>query len=125
MRCLGRAIAKKATVALLLLLGGFSFAGITDYVATFSTPGPDRYADGTVVADGECYALVWSPKGSTFAGFSADGTTVSSADCVVLAAPLAVNYVERALEALPDSPEVKRTKERVDAELKKGLSPDK
>lgn len=103
----------------------FSFAGITDYVATFSTPGPDRYADGTVVADGECYALVWSPKGSTFAGFSADGTTVSSADRVVLAAPLAVNYVERALEALPDSPEVKRTKERVDAELKKGLSPDK
>lgn len=85
MRCLGRAIAKKATVALLLLWGGFSFAGITDYVATFSTPGPDRYADGTVVADGECYAL----------------------------------------EALPDSPEVKRTKERVDAELKKGLSPDK
>ena len=78
MRCLGRAIAKKATVALLLLWGGFSFAGITDYVATFSTPGPDRYADGTVVADGECYALVWSPKGSTFAGFSADGTTVSS-----------------------------------------------
>ena len=91
MRCLGRAIAKKTTVALLLLWGGFSFAGITDYVATFSTPGPDRYADGTVVADGECYALVWSPKGSTFAGFSADGTTVSSADRVVLAAPLAVN----------------------------------
>lgn len=91
MRCLGRAIAKNATVALLLLWAGFSFAGITDYVATFSTPGLDRYADGTIVADGECYALVWSPKGSVFAGFNADGTPISSGDRVVLAAPLAKN----------------------------------
>ena len=84
-------LVKEATVALLLLWGGFSFASITDYVATFSTPGPDRYADGTVVADGECYALVWSPKGSVFAGFNADGTTISANDRVVLAAPLAKN----------------------------------
>ncbi len=86
-----RTLAKKATVALLLLWAGFSFAGITDYVATFSTPGLDRYADGTIVADGECYALVWSPKGSVFAGFNADGTPISSGDRVVLAAPLAKN----------------------------------
>ena len=84
-------LVKEATVALLLLWGGFSFASITDYVATFSTPGPDRYADGTVVADGECYALVWSPKGSVFAGFNADGTAISANDRVVLAAPLAKN----------------------------------
>ena len=89
MRGLGRALAKKATVALLLLWAGLSFAGITDYVATFSTPGPDRYADGTIVADGECYALVWSPKGSVFAGFNADGTAISANDRVVLAGALA------------------------------------
>lgn len=73
------------------VLPNVSLASNQDKVARFSTPGPDCYADGTLVVDGECYALVWSPKGSTFAGFNADGTTVSSADRVVLAAPLAVN----------------------------------
>ncbi len=68
-----------------------AFAGIEDKVLRFSTPGPDRYADGSIVADGECYALVWSPKGKTFSGFNADGTPVSSRDLVVLAAPLAQN----------------------------------
>lgn len=66
-------------------------ASVQDKVARFSTPGPDCYADGTLVADGECYALVWSPKGSVFAGFNADGTTISANDRVVLAAPLAKN----------------------------------
>ena len=73
------------------VLPNVSLASNQDKIARFSTSGIDRYADGTAVVDGECYALVWSPKGSTFAGFSADGTTVSSADRVVLAAPLAVN----------------------------------
>ena len=73
------------------VLPNVSLASNQDKIARFSTSGIDRYADGTTVVDGECYALVWSPKGSTFAGFSADGTTVSSADRVVLAAPLAVN----------------------------------
>ena len=73
------------------VLPNVSLASNQDKIARFSTSGIDRYADGTTVVDGECYALVWSPKGSTFAGFNADGTTVSSADRVVLAAPLAVN----------------------------------
>lgn len=73
------------------VLPNVSLASNQDKIARFSTSGIDCYADGTAVVDGECYALVWSPKGSTFAGFSADGTTVSSADRVVLAAPLAVN----------------------------------
>jgi len=72
------------------LLCTAAFASMEDKVLRFSTPGPDRYADGTLVADGECYALVWSPKGSSFAGFNADGTAISSEDRVVLAAPLAV-----------------------------------
>ena len=65
------------------------FAGMEDTVLRFSTPGPDRYADGSAVVDGECYALVWSPKGQAFAGFNADGTAISATDRVVLAAPLA------------------------------------
>ena len=60
-----------------------------DKLARFSTPGPDCYADGSVVRDGECYALVWSPEGTTFSGFNADGTAVSSTDRVVLAGELA------------------------------------
>ena len=66
------------------------FASMEDRVLRFSTPGPDCYADGTLVADGECYALVWSPEGATFAGFNADGTAISANDRVVFAAPLAL-----------------------------------
>ena len=62
---------------------------MADKVLRFSTVGPDRYADGSVVVDGECYALVWSPAGKTFSGFNADGTPVSSRDRVVLAGALA------------------------------------
>ncbi len=67
-----------------------AFAGVGDKVVRYSTPGTDRYADGTPVLDGECYALVWSPKGTAFSGFNADGSAISSADRVVLAAPLAL-----------------------------------
>lgn len=42
-------------------------------VVTVSSPGPDRYADGSLVADGESYALVAVNAGSAFGGFSADG----------------------------------------------------
>ena len=72
-----------------VLLSSVAFAGIEDKVIKFSASGIDRYADGSVVVDGECYALVWSPKGSVFAGFNADGTVVSPNDRLVLAAPLA------------------------------------
>ena len=66
-----------------------AFGSMQDKLARFSTPGPDRYADGSIVRDGECYALVWSPAGTAFAGFNADGTPVSSRDRVVLAGALA------------------------------------
>ena len=72
-----------------LLLTGIAFADIRDGILRFSTSGVDRYADGSVVADGECYALVWSPAGKAFSGFNADGTPVSSRDRVVLAGALA------------------------------------
>ena len=80
------------TVAMMLASGvAFASGEMLDQLVRFSTPGIDRYADGTSVADGECYALVWSPKGATFAGFNADGTAISANDRVVLAAPLAKN----------------------------------
>lgn len=52
------------------------FAAQDDALITFSTVGPDKYADGTVVKDGENYALVWLKKDATFGGFKADGTLV-------------------------------------------------
>ena len=83
--------ARWASLAVAAALCGGVFAGMEDSLLVFSTTGKDRYADGTVVADGECYALVWSPAGKAFSGFNADGTAVSSQDRVVLAAPLALN----------------------------------
>ena len=62
-------------------------AAVNDTLMTFSTVGPDKYADGTTVLDGECYALVWSA--GEFAGVKADGTAVDPADEIVLLAPLA------------------------------------
>ena len=62
-----------------------SFAAVDDTLISFSTPGPDKYADGTDVLPGECYALVWSADG-LFEGIKADGTTVEPADKVVLVA---------------------------------------
>ena len=78
-----------AALACSMLLSATAFAGIGDKVLRFSTPGPDRYADGSIVRDGECYALVWSPAGTVFSGFNADGTAVSPNDRVVLAGGLA------------------------------------
>ena len=51
-------------------------------VIDFFTEGPDTYADGTVVQDGECYALVWSADG-VFEGIKVDGTAKDSNDEVV------------------------------------------
>ena len=81
---------KRAFITMLLAaLSHAAVAATDDKVVRFSTDGYDYYADGTTVVDGECYALVWSPKGAAFAGFNADGTTVSPSDRLVLAAPLA------------------------------------
>ena len=81
--------AKIMAVAAVVMCAACAFGSMQDKLARFSTPGPDRYADGSIVQDGECYALVWSPAGTAFAGFNADGTPVSSHDRVVLAGALA------------------------------------
>ena len=82
---------KKKLITLLLSLGvtAVTFANsLGDARLSFSTKGPDRYADGSVVMDGECYALVWSQDGN-FDGFSANGECIDPEDRIVLIAPIA------------------------------------
>ena len=50
------------------LVSAAAFAGMGNVVISFSTTGPDKYADGSLVQDGETYALVWTKSGATFAG---------------------------------------------------------
>ena len=73
-------------------VAGLAFAAtaaIDDALLAFSTVGPDKYADGTTVLDGECYALVWTKNGATFGGIAADGTAIAETDEIVLVAPVA------------------------------------
>ena len=63
-----------------------AFAAANDVLITFSTPGQDKYADGTTVLDGERYALCWSKDFSQFK-IKPDGTVEGGA--LVFAAPLA------------------------------------
>lgn len=62
-------------------------AWATPSFVQFSSVGPDKYADGTTVVDGEIYALV-SVSGE-FEGINTDGTTVDENDEILYAAPLA------------------------------------
>lgn len=61
---------------------------VEDAAIVFSTVGPDKYADGTTVLDGESYALVWTKDG-VFEGFSADGKVLDEKDKVLVVSPLA------------------------------------
>ncbi len=62
-------------------------AAVNDSLLMFSTVGPDKYADGTTVLDGECYALCYVTDAATFA-IKADGTAASGGE-VLLTAPVA------------------------------------
>lgn len=81
----------KKTLSLLAVaaIAGTAFAAANDALISFSTVGEgyDTYADGTKVLDGECYALVWTAKGSAGLTLAADGTAEGGE--IVLAAPVA------------------------------------
>ena len=86
----------KKTIAFLVagLCAGTLLAGMNNVVIQFSTVGPDTYADGATVMDGETYALVWTPTGATFGGINANGEALGENDkgekcMVVLKAPFA------------------------------------
>ena len=80
----------KKTIAFLAvgLCAGTLLAGMNNVVIQFSTVGPDKYADGTTVMDGECYALVWTPTGSEFQGINDKGEAVGDSK-VAVKAPIA------------------------------------
>ena len=80
---------KKTVFGLSLLVGALAFAGVDNVVVTFSTQGPDKYADGTKVCDGEVYALVWTKAGATFGGIDAKGNAADANSKVLLRAPVA------------------------------------
>ena len=78
---------KKTVMAVFAgLMSAAVFAGMDNIVVSFSTVGPDTYADGTTVLDGEVYALVWTPDGEEFAGINADGTAAGGSVVVLKAA---------------------------------------
>jgi len=66
----------------------FAFGDAANMLISFATPGPDKYADGATVLDGEWYALVWSADGN-FNGITPECTAVDPNDRVVIVAPLA------------------------------------
>jgi len=63
----------------------------------FSSEGPDCYADGTEVMDGEYYALIYSEgPNSVFKGFDTTGKLIDDVqDTIVGMAPLAENHACR------------------------------
>ena len=81
----------KKTIAFLAagLCAGTLLAGMNNVVIQFTTVGPDKYADGTTVMDGECYALVWTPTGSEFQGINAEGEAAGDSK-VAVKAPIAI-----------------------------------
>lgn len=81
-------IKKIFALATISTMASFAFADAANTLITFSTPGPDTYADGTTVKDGEIYALVWSADGD-FDGFTATGDAADPADQVIFKAKLA------------------------------------
>ena len=81
---------KKILAMTALMASVSTFAAVNDLVLTFSSAGPDTYADGTKVLDGERYALVWLPDGSTGFALAADGTVADpSQGEVILTVPAA------------------------------------
>lgn len=63
-------------------------ADAANVLITYSSKPIDRYADGRPVADGEWYALVWTPNGE-FGGIKPDCTPMVAGDEIVMKAPLA------------------------------------
>lgn len=80
---------KLCAFSAIALMASFAFADAANLCILFSTEGPDQYADGTTVVDGEWYALVWKAPGAEFGGLTSKLGAVSANNEVVLAAPLA------------------------------------
>ena len=82
---------KKILMLMMAMIAcALAMAGTDDLLLAYSTKGVDRYEDGMVVPDGECYALVYTRAGYSFAGFNADGTALDpEGSDIALVAPVA------------------------------------
>lgn len=80
---------KFCALSAISLMASFAFADAANVCIFFSTQGPDTYADGTEVLDGERYALVAVLAGQEFGGFNANGTATLASDKVLTVAPFA------------------------------------
>ena len=81
---------KKFLAVLLGIVGTMALAADDEVFACCATHGPDYYSDGDLVAEGECYALVYTNPGAVFAGFRADGSLADPATSeVVMVLPMA------------------------------------
>jgi len=78
---------KNILAAAAVLSSAAAFSAANDAMVSFSTKGPDKYADGATVLDGECYALVWMANGASGLSVAADGSATGGE--IVLAAPVA------------------------------------
>ena len=78
---------KNILAAAAVLSSAAAFSAANDALVSFSSKGPDAYADGTTVLDGECYALVWMANGASGLSVAADGSATGGE--IVLAAPVA------------------------------------
>jgi len=79
--CRKRTNMKNALVLAVAFATLGTFAAQNNLIISFNkkTSAPDTYADGSEVPSGELYALVWTPRDTTFAGIAADGTCVDGA----------------------------------------------
>lgn len=77
-----------------VLAASLAFADADDVRISFSTVGPDCYADGTTqVVDGEWYALIWQAAEDTVVDIDTTLQAVNPDECeVMLAAPLASGH---------------------------------
>ena len=82
---------KKILITASAMVCAFALTAAEYAAVSFQTTGPDKYADGEEVLDGECYALVWTADG-VFEGLNVDGTCVDPADELVIALPWATNH---------------------------------
>lgn len=91
------------TYALLFCVSCGVYAATDDVLVSYRTVGPDCYADGTTVLDGECYALVCTKGSAPFGGFTAAGTVAQPAnDELAVVAPAALDgHCRRVVFALP------------------------
>lgn len=89
-------ILARAALQLLVVLSSLSvMAASDDVLLVFSTRGPDHYAEGAPVQEGEMYAVVWMAAGREFAGFDMNGKVLDADNnALIVAMPLA-RYSER------------------------------